>query len=275
MNRRSQILFCALCVCLVPESIKSQGLEYRYSLVSEGEYAKLNSGTPINYQNTILPQPDRSAIGISNLFLSKDGISTLLNISLSTDNLHKPDYAYALRECAWDYSLSDNIDLTLGKKILKWGTGYAFNPTGVVEPQRSPSDPSDRFGQNEGSKLIAANYFSGKTSFTLVYVNDCTVDSWIWHWGSRELAARAYAFLSGLDLSLVAHYREGDRLELGSNWSYVIGNNLEIHGEFLGKQGSSSLYHQSISTDDDPQILFSNPYSALYEHSSRIFYKFL
>ncbi len=198
-----------------------------------------------------------------------------LNLSANTDNLSSPNYTCSLRECAFDYSVSDAMDITVGKKILKWGTGYAFNPTGVVEPQRSPSDPSDRLGQNEGSNLASIDFFVGKSSLTLVYVNDSNIESWKLQSGPQEFAMRAYTFLSGLDLSLVGHYMEGDRLELGTNWSYVIGNNLELHGEFLGKQGSSMLYHEAIATDSDQQIYSSYPYTEMYDGSKEIFYKFL
>jgi len=253
----------------------SQDLEYRLSVVDEGTLNALNKETPINYDNSILPQPYRGNIGTSNLFVSAGMFSMLLNLSTNTDNLRSPTYSYSLRELAFDYSLSGAVDITIGKKILKWGTGYAFNPTGVVEPQRSPSDPSDRLGQNEGSKLASIDYFSGRSSLTFVYVNDSKIESWAWHWGTQEFAMRAYTFLSGLDLSLIGHYREEDRLELGTNWSYVVGNNLELHGEFLGKQGSSTLYHQIIATDDDQQVLSSYPYTAMHDRSSEIFYKLL
>ncbi len=258
-----------------PLQLRSQGLDYRLSIVDEGTLNSLNKTTPLNYDNATLPQPYRGNIGTSNLFLGLAGFSVLLNLSTNTDNLHSPNYSYSFRECAFDYSLSDAVDITIGKKILKWGTGYAFNPTGVVEPQRSPSDPSDRLGQNEGSQLASIDYFVGKSSLTFVYVNDSWIESWSWHHGTQEFAMRAYTFLSGLDLSLIGHYREGDRLELGTNWSYVVGDNLELHGEFLGKRGSSNLYHETIETDNDQQIYNSYPYVAMYDHSNRIFYKLL
>jgi len=275
MSRAYLVLLIVAGTIAAPSKLRSQDLEYRLSVVDEGTINSINENTPINYDNSILPQPYRENIGTSNLFLSVGGFSTLVNLSTSTDNLHSPGYTCSLRECAYDYSLSDAMDITVGKKILKWGTGYAFNPTGVVEPQRTPSDPSDRLGQNEGSDLASLDYFAGKSSLTFVYVNDSGVKSGRWYWGAQEFALRAYTFLSGLDLSLVGHYREGDRLELGTNWSYVIGDNLELHGEFLGKQGSSILYHQIITTDDDQQIFTSYPYTAMYDHSSEIFYKLL
>jgi hypothetical protein len=253
--------------------LAAQNLEYRLSVADEGTATKLNLATPLNEENRILPQATRGNIGTANLYFGYGVVSTSLNLTTVSDNLRKPEYGYSLRELSLDIPLTDEFDITVGKKILKWGTGYAFNPTGVVEPQRSPSDPTDRLGQNDGRNLIALTAFLGKNSFTAVYVNDAWIENWNLHKGPQEFALRAYTFVSGLDLSFVAHFKEGDRLDVGTNWSYVIGSDLELHGEVLAKRGTSNLYHQIITTDDMQQVFSADPYLTLYEHSNRIFYK--
>ena len=253
----------------------AQNLEYRFSVADEGTLSKLNLSTPINYQNRTLPQPAQGNYATSNLFLGYGGLSTMLNAATVASDVAKPDEAATIRELSYDLSLSDNLDITVGRKILKWGPGYAFNPTGVVEPQRTPSDPSDRLGQNVGRTLISVNAFLGKSSLTFVYLNDAQYHSGEFHWGEHDFAFRAYTFLNGLDLSGILHYREGDRLEAGTNWSYVFGENLELHGEFLAKEGSSTLYHEILSSDNPDQIFASYPYTARFDHSHEIFYKLL
>ncbi len=248
-------------------------MEYRFSAADEVTISKLNLETPLNYQNRILPQSTKGNEATGNFFLGYGGLSTSLNIGTLASNLSAPEYNYSIRELSYDLSLTDNLDITAGKKILKWGTGYAFNPTGVVEPQRSASDPSDRLNQNEGRTLVAVNAFSGKSSLTFVYVNDAKFESWKLHEGEQDFALRAYTLLNGLDLSGILHYKKGDRLEAGTNWSYVLGDNLELHGEFLAKRGSSNLYHKIITMDNAEQIFTSDPYVQLFEHSSQIFYK--
>ncbi len=275
MSSRCVTVFIAAAIIAAPFPVRSQGLDYRVSIIDEGSLSKINEETPINYKNTVLPQPSAANIATSNLFLGFGGLSTSLNLSAGADNLQSPNFSYAIRELSFDYSLSDAMDITVGKKILKWGPGYAFNPTGVVEPQRSPSDPSDRLSQNEGQNLVSVEYFAGRSSMTFVYVNDSRVASWKLYRGTQQFAFRAYTNLSRYDLSFIGDYIEGDRLELGGNWSYVIGDNLELHAEFLGKQGSSSLYHEALSMDNDQKIYSSFPYTALYDNSRRVFYKVL
>ena len=261
--------------CFTVIEAAAQELQYRFSIADEGTLSKLNLTTPLNYQNHILPQPVQGNDAISNLFLNYGGLSTSLNVSALANNLSAPEYNYSIRELSYDLSLTDNLDITAGRKILKWGPGYAFNPTGVVEPQRSPSDPSDRLGQNVGRTLVSINAFAGKSSLTFVYLNDAQFQSGNFHWGEHEYALRAYTLLSGLDLSGILHYRQGDRLEAGANWSYVVGENLELHGEFLAKKGSSTLYHEILWSENPGQIFASYPYTAPFDNSNEIFYKLL
>jgi hypothetical protein len=254
---------------------EAQPLQYRVSMVDEGTYYRPNNGSPFNPGNAVVPQPVWGNVGAAGLYLGEGAISASLGFTATSGNISLPHYDFAVRELALDVSLGDALDLVVGKKILKWGTGYAFNPTGVVEPQRSPSDPSDRLNQNYGRDLVSLTAFFGKTSITAVYLNDARYANSSLEWGDNELAVRAYSFLGGLDISLVGHYREGDRLELGANSSYVIGDDLELHGEILGKRGSPALFHQIITSDNPGQIFSSYPYVPLYANSGQIFLKTL
>ena len=253
----------------------AQPLQYRITGADEGTYFRLNSKTPYNYANSIVPQPGWGNVATAGLYLGEGVLSTSLGFRASSNSVAAPSYDFSVRELALDISLGEAFDLVAGKKILKWGTGYAFNPTGVVEPQRSPSDPSDRLNQNDGRNLVSLTAFVGKTSLTAVYLNDAAYAHSSFAWGKNELALRAYTFLAGLDISLIAHCREGERLGLGANTSSVIGDNLELHGEILGSRGSSALYHRIVASDDPAQIFGSYPYLPLYAESRQIFLKTL
>ncbi|HTO92809.1 MAG TPA: hypothetical protein VMM80_00515 [Bacteroidota bacterium] len=256
-------------------SAGAQDLDYRISAVDEATAWHLNSATPYNAGNLVLPQPVRGNTGTLNAALGFGVVSTSLGFTAVSSDIQRPDYRFDIRELSVDLSLGESWDLLLGKKILKWGTGYAFNPTGVVEPQRSPSDPGDRLNQNEGRNLVSLTGFIGKSSLTAVYLNDAEVAHSSLAWGKNEIALRAYTFIGGLDLSLVGHYREGDRLEIGANTSYVIGDNLELHGELLGKRGSSMLYHAILRSDNPAQEFTAFPYAATEDDSREIFCKLL
>ena len=139
----------------------AQPLQYRISGADEGTYFRLNSQTPFNYANSVVPQPGWGNVATAGLYLGEGVLSTSLGFRASSSSIAAPSYDFSVRELALDISLGEAFDLVAGKKILKWGTGYAFNPTGVVEPQRSPSDPSDRVNQNGGRNLVSLTAFVG------------------------------------------------------------------------------------------------------------------
>jgi hypothetical protein len=275
MSLHRWAVLALLALALLRSGADAQSLQYRASLVDEGTRSWLNGGTPFNAGNSILPQPSWGNTASAGVYLGEGILSASVGVTTVSSDIALPHHDFSVREIALDVSLGESLDLVLGKKILKWGTGYAFNPTGVVEPQRSPSDPSDRLNQNDGRNLVSLTAFLGKTSLTAVYLNDAKYASSSFRWGTSELALRAYTFLGGLDISLIGHYREGDRLEAGANTSYVIGEDLELHGEILGKRGSSQLYHPII-TSDNPALQFDAfPYVPLYGGSGGLFLKTL
>ncbi|MGD0338964.1 MAG: hypothetical protein ABSB78_09260 [Bacteroidota bacterium] len=275
MTRLLHLMIVWHTVLFAVPAIHAQPLQTGFSFVDEGTYNKINTTTPLNYDNRILPQPTFGQMGTASLSLGYSVFSGSLGFTAVTNNLSKPEYDYRIRELSADISVTDEINLLIGKNILKWGTGYAFNPTGVVEPQRSPSDPSDRLNQNDGRTLLSLTAYHEKSSLTFVYLNDARVVNSTLYWGTNEYAIRANTFLSGFDISLIGYYKQSDRLECGANFSYVIGDQLELHGECLVKTGSSYQYHRIITTDNEKQIFISDPYMTLYDNSKRIFYKAL
>ena len=275
MNLHPRAVMALLAVALLRSGADAQALEYRASLVDEGTRSWLNDATPFNARNSVVPQPAWGNIASAGIYLGKGLCSASLGFTTVSSDIAPPRHDFSVRELALDVSLGESLDLVVGKKILKWGTGYAFNPTGVVEPQRSPSDPTDRLNQNDGRDLVSLTAFLGKTSLTAVYLNDARYANSSFRWGTSELALRAYTLIGALDISLIGHYRAGERLEAGTNGSYVIGENLELHGEILGKRGSSRLYHRIITSDDPAQVFDVYPYVPLEEGSGRLFLKTL
>jgi len=106
------------------------------------------------------------------------------------------------------------LDVTAGRVIEKWGTGYAFNPTAFVGPAKDPTDPSDRRSAYRGVDMIRADVFVKDTNISLYALED------------GKYAARVYKLIRGTDVSLV--WRSGD---VGVNVARVFGDALELHAE--------------------------------------------
>jgi hypothetical protein len=135
-------------------------------------------------------------------------------------------------ELNYSYSVASWLDLQAGRSIERWGTGYAWNPTGVVNPRKNPSDPNDRRGLYSGVDNLRADLFIRDWSITVMSVPEI---NWRAREGKRMIgsgwAARAYRLIHGLDFSISASGGNGLPNSQGISLSRVFGNALELHGE--------------------------------------------
>jgi hypothetical protein len=138
---------------------------------------------------------------------------------------------FDIGELNFNYSVSPWLDLTIGRKIERWGTGYAWNPTGVVNPRKDPTDPNDRRSLYRGVDMLAANLFVKGWTVTLLGAPEIS-----WSGNSRRLqatgwAARAYKLIGGTDVAFTASGGSGLPNSQGLSLARVFGNALELHAE--------------------------------------------
>jgi len=149
--------------------------------------------------------------------------------------------AASLYEGYLSYKTSTYLILEAGKKTLKWGKGYAWNPTAFVE---RPKDPDDPDLNREGFFMASADYtrsFDGalKTvslSLALVPVYDDLNDDF----GEPEPlngAFKIYVLWKDTDIDLMALVGESKPRGYGLDFSRNLISNLEIHGELVWIQG--------------------------------------
>ncbi len=135
-------------------------------------------------------------------------------------------------ELYYSVSLTSWLDVQAGRSIEKWGTGYAWNPTGVVNPRKNPSDPSDRRGLYRGVDNVQVDLFVHDWNVTLLAVPEI---DWEGRHGKHLLAtgwaARAYRLIQGVDFSVSASGGSGLPNSQGVSVSRVVGNALELHAE--------------------------------------------
>ena len=139
---------------------------------------------------------------------------------------------FDVNELNFNYSVSSWLDLTVGRKIERWGTGYAWNPTGVVNPRKDPTDPNDRRSLYRGVDMISADLFLKGWDISLLGVPEV---SWSAKNGRRLLttgwAMRAYKLIKGTDVAFTASGGNGLPNSQGLSLARVFGNALELHGE--------------------------------------------
>jgi hypothetical protein len=138
------------------------------------------------------------------------------------------------REAFARFSANSWMDLEAGKRLVRWGVGYGFSPTGVLDPPRVATDPNDRLGRNEGMLIVRADVFRGATSLTVAGAAPGAWRDVPASTPERVLAARLRTVVgTGVEIALVASAAPGTRVAYGGNVTHVVGQQLEWHAEML------------------------------------------
>jgi len=131
---------------------------------------------------------------------------------------------------------SSSLQMDAGKKSLKWGKGYAWNPVAFIDRPKDPDDPELSL---EGFFVCSADYIKSldgvlKTlSFTPVvipvyeHINDDFGEI-----NHLNFAAKTYLLLYDTDIDLIFMTGASRTRRYGIDFSRNISANLEIHGEF-------------------------------------------
>lgn len=152
-----------------------------------------------------------------------------------TDRYQTQDQA-DLYELYVHYQPSPNWQWELGKRSLKWGKGYAFNPGAVFERAKDALDPEL---SREGFVMGRVDWVKsldelGSLSFTSAFLP--VTDSLNQDFGQTE-AVNAAAKLSWVigrsDIDLIWRNEATQLAAWGVSISHSLAVNFAVHGEFL------------------------------------------
>jgi hypothetical protein len=145
-----------------------------------------------------------------------------------------------VRETYFGVSAGD-LDMTAGKRIVRWGTGYAFTATGILDPPRVATDPTDRLNLHEGREMVTADWVEGKHDLTVAWAMRGA--------GTRDTAAIRYNVLvDGFDTSVIVAHDRGGPIFTGANFTRVLGEAVELHGEFAWHERAAALFGGKYTT---------------------------
>jgi len=155
---------------------------------------------------------------------------------------------------------SSTFNFNIGKKTLKWGKGYAWNPVAFLD---RPKDPEDPELAREGFVVVSADYiksFDGplKTfSFTpvLMPVYDHINDDF-GKINNLNFAGKMYFLLYDTDIDFMFLTGQSKTNRYGMDFSRNITSNFEIHGELAFVNA-----HKKRFIDSDGTV-FSKEYDA-------------
>lgn len=178
-----------------------------------------------------------------------------------------PAYRLALNEAYFFYELTPEYQFTLGKKRILWGSGFASNPTDVLNPGKNVLDPTL---ERRGSWLLQAERIQEKTTIAAFFApgveeDKNTLPKNILSYKAANstseykhflTGARWYQLVGNADINVMLFHSERYKDEAGSNWKYgaswsqsllQISKQLEGHAEILLQKGSQRTSSDFLS----------------------------
>jgi hypothetical protein len=143
--------------------------------------------------------------------------------------------------------------LDVGKKAVRWGKGYAWNPVAFVERAKDAGDPDL---SREGYWIAGADWiysFDGPLQTLAVTPLILPVSDGInqdfGEPGHSNLAAKVYLLYLGTDFDFMFLSNGSRTARLGMDFSKNLAPNFEIHGEFAY---INDAVHRTITPDCRP-----------------------
>jgi hypothetical protein len=122
-----------------------------------------------------------------------------------------------------------DFDFMAGRKMVRWGTGYAFTVAGVLDPPRIPTNPTDRLNVNQGRDMVKADWVRGPHALTLAWSTAALAPA---QSNAYDTTAFRYNVLvQGFDTSLIAGDDRGGDAFGALTFTRVLGRAWELHGE--------------------------------------------
>ncbi|HEY6139912.1 MAG TPA: hypothetical protein VI670_19310 [Thermoanaerobaculia bacterium] len=206
-----------MAVALLAAAAHAETFRFFGSLGAESQLSPANAESPLNPHN-VAGLPYTTNVADAALYADAKSERFKAHVKLRADASDRAADHLQLGEAFVQANLRPWLDVTAGRVIERWGTGYAWNPVAFVSPQKNPTDPSDRRSAYRGVDMLRADAFMRGTNISVYALRD------------RTAAARVYRLVGGTDVSLhVSHDANGT--QQGLSLARVFGESLELHGE--------------------------------------------
>jgi len=145
-----------------------------------------------------------------------------------------------LQEAYWQLAAFEPHNFEIGKRLLRWGKGYAFNPVALMERTKNPEDPEagrEGLWTTQGIWITGAIAGFETTSINLVYlpIRDNLNDEYqstieeddVW-------GVKLYGLIGTTDIDIYAvNWDQENVIQWGIDFATNLSVNFEVHGEYV------------------------------------------
>jgi len=191
-----------------------------------------------NYKTPQRDNLDRTTVTMELIGKVRQGIGTFdfrTHSDLQQDQLAH-DHTNVLYEGAYSIRPAPGVTMEAGKRTLRWGKGYAWNPIGFVE---RPKDPNDPDLSREGLVMANSDLIFNRegplqtVAFTPVLLPvSKDVNSDFGATGHLNPAAKLYLLYRDTDIDFAWQGKGSRPGRFGVDASRNLATNFEIHGEW-------------------------------------------
>ncbi len=172
-----------------------------------------------------------SIINLRNDFriIPNDEVSVKLRVSYLNDTTTGVNGDITLSRGFIDFTPSNWLSLRAGKQRLAWGTGYAWNPTNILDTPRNAFTNAD---DPEGITAFRSDFTIGPVTAQLIVTPKQS-------WETSGRALRIKASPGGFDFSLGSAQNGLDPAAITGDFAYSL-SGIGLHGEVLYQSGANT-----------------------------------
>ena len=249
------------------ESIETKSFEYSGYLRSEYKHQNLNEDSPLYTQLNRNDNTQSSSLNEALFRFThyKDDFKLIGSLSARYVNIDGLDDTILTAYQLYAHNtLSVNHSIDVGKKTLKWGKGYFFNPAAFLDRPKDPTQPENAY---EG--YVMANYSYNKSfegdlqnlKLDLIYMpTTSSVNNDFYNATSTNLAVKLYLLYLDTDIEFIYLYSDEQKDKLGLTFSRNILPHFEVHGEYAKEINGYHSYLLGLKYVTESDITITSEY---------------
>lgn len=160
--------------------------------------------------------------------------------ALRSDISENDEDTSILREAYWQLASFEPHNFEIGKRLLRWGKGYAFNPVALMERVKNPEDPE---ASREGLWISQGVWITGAfgvfetSSINLIYlpIRENMNDEYVKGIESDNIwGLKLYGLIGTTDIDIYAvDWDQEEITQLGLDFATNLSVNFAVHGEYV------------------------------------------